>query len=345
MRLYYGEYKDFNDCALRLVKNYNEQEVVPAGGHENVAKRMQYRDGIKALMVYAYHSAVKFFAPRGVHKQHLMALGLSFLEAAYFFGGEFRDGCFTGPKKPRCRHDRNLVRTNSEGRQTALEELLAISEGIAGRFYMDIDILLTVYQYMTDQLRFMGEFPRGKHASTKAWNKAYEKAVDETVEKIGQQLFCQKKIVGRPYPVCLRQAGYLDYAFRLPMDHPQHRPPGPYQENWAGTLDDETEEAEASEGRGADVIVEEEITILYDSSNDPTAACHQPEMSTTELLTDILQSSAAQSRVSEELPFRRSTSGGDSGNLSTDSEMKEILGGLSLSCLDDWDRYPGPSLT
>ena len=36
----------------------------------------------------------------GVHKQHLMALGLSFLEAAYFFGGEFRDECFTGPNKP-----------------------------------------------------------------------------------------------------------------------------------------------------------------------------------------------------------------------------------------------------
>ena len=96
-------------------------------------------------------------------------------------------------------------------------------------------------------------------------------------------------------------------------------------------MDDETAEAEASGGRGADVIVEEEITILYDSSNDPTAACHQPEMSTAELLADILQSSAAQSRVSEEPPSRCSTSGGDSGNLSTDSEMKEILGGLSLS--------------
>ena len=331
MRLYYGEYKDFNDCALRLVKNYNEQEVAPAGGQETAAKRMQYRDAIKILTVYAYHSAVKFFAPRGVHKQHLTALGLSFLEAAYFFGGEFRDVCFTGPKKPRCRHDRNLVRTHGEGRQMALEELLATTEGIAGRFYMDVDILSTVYQYMTDQLRFMGEFPRGKHASTKAWNKAYEKAVDETVEKIGQQLFCQKKILGRPYPTCLRPAGYLDYAFPLPIDDPQYRPPGPYQENWAGTLDDETEEAEASKGQGPDVVVEEEITIVYDSSNDPTAACHQPEMSAAELLTDILQSSAAQSRVSEEPPTHRLMSGGDSGNLSTDSEMKEILGGLSLS--------------
>ena len=331
MRLYYGEYKDFNDCALRLVKNYNEQEVAPVGGQQTATKRMQYRDAVKILTVYAYHSAVKFFAPHGVHKQHLTALGLSFLEAAHFFGGEFRDVCFTGPKKPRRRHDRNLVRTDGEGRQTALEELLATTEGIAGRFYMDVDVLPTVYQYMMDQLRFMGEFPRGKHTSTKAWNKAYEKAVDETVEKIGQQLFCQKKILGWPYPACLRPAGYLDYAFPLLIDDPQYRPPGPYQENWAGTLDDETKEAEASEGQGPDVVVEEEITIVYDSSNDPTVACHQPEMSAAELLADILQSSAAQLRVSEEPPTHRSMSGGDSGNLSTNSEMKEVLGGLSLS--------------
>ena len=77
-----------------------------------------------------------------------------------------------------------------------MEELLTMNEGIAGRFYMDVDILSTVYQYMADQLRFMGEFPRGKHTSAKTWHKAYEKAVDETIERIGQQLFCQKKKLG-----------------------------------------------------------------------------------------------------------------------------------------------------
>ena len=40
-----------------------------------------------------------------------------------------------------------------------MEELLITNEGIAGRFYMDVDILLTVYLYMVDQLQFMGEFP------------------------------------------------------------------------------------------------------------------------------------------------------------------------------------------
>ena len=334
MRLYYGKYKDFNDCALRLMRNYYEYEVTVMRGFEDEAnKRMQYRDAIKVLTVRAYNSAVNFFAPGGIHKQHLTALGLSFLEVAYFFGGEFRDKCFTGQNKPRHRHDKKLVRQNGEGHLTAMEELLTTNERIAGRFYMDVDILSTVYQYMADQLRFMGEFPRGKHTSAQNWHKAYEKAVDETIEKIGQQLFCQKKKLGRPYPVWLRSAGYLDHAFPLPTDDPQYRPPGPYQENWAGTLEDATVAAEAS--RGPDVIVEEEreeeIEMIYDSTNDLTAACHQSEMSATESLADILKSSATETGDPEELPSHRLASGGDLGNLSTDSEMKEVMGELSLS--------------
>ena len=174
-----------------------------------------------------------------------------------------------------------------------------------------------------------GSFPRGKHTSAQNWHKAYEKAVNETVERIGQQLFCQKKKLGRPYPVCLRGAGYLDHAFPLPADDPQYRPPGPYQENWAGTLEDTTAAAEAS--RGPDVIVEEEIEMIYDSNHDPTAVCHQSEMSAAESLADILKSSATKTGDPEEPPSRRSASGGDSGNLSTDSEMKEVMGELSLS--------------
>ena len=95
------------------------------------------------------------------------------------------------------------------------------------------------------------------------------------------------------------------------------------------------QEAMAGGGRGPDVIMEEEIKeeieMIYDSANDPTAACNQPEMSAMESLADILQSSAAKARASEELPSHCSASGGDSGNLSTDSEMKEVMGGLSLS--------------
>ena len=108
---------------------------------------------------------LKFFAPGRVHKQHLMALGLSFLEAAHYFGGEFRNKCFTGPNKPRHKHDRKLVRTNGTGHKTAMEELLTTKEGITGRFYMDVNILLTLYKDMADQKRFMGEFPHGRHTT------------------------------------------------------------------------------------------------------------------------------------------------------------------------------------
>ena len=71
--------------------------------------------------------------------------------------------------------------------------------------------------------------------------------------------------------------------------------------------------------------------MIYDSANDPTVACNQPEMSAAESLADILKSSVTDVGDSEKPPSCRLASGGDSGNLSTDSEMKEVMGELSLS--------------
>ena len=270
-----------------------------------------------------------------------MALGLSFLEAAYFFGGEFREECFTGPNKTRQKHDRKLIHFNGAGCKMAMEELLTTKEGIAGQFYMDVNILSTVYKYMANQLHFMGEFPWGKHMTTKAWNKAYKKAVDEMVDKIGQQIFCQKRKMGWAYPVCLREPGYLDHAYPLPVDDPQYRPPGPYHENWADTMADESGEAQAVGGGGPDVVIEEEyeeeITTIYDSANDPTAACHRTDPTPVESLADILQSSVERPGPSEKQRTCRSRSRGESENLSTDSEMKEAMGELSLSAqMSEW---------
>ena len=45
----------------------------------------------------------------------------------------------------------------------------------------------------------------------------------------------------------------------------------------------------------------------------------------------------------EELPSHCSASGGDSGNLSTDSEMKEVMGGLSLSAALSGQLGPAPA--
>ena len=165
MLLYYRSFEDFNDCTLQLVKNYNKYKVTPTKGYEDVAnKQMQYRDAVQVLTVHAYNNAVKFFTLSRVHKQHLTALGLSFLEATYFFGGKFRDESFTGPNKPRHKHYRKLVRTNGSGRQTAMEELLTIKEGIAGCFYMDVDTLSTLYKDKSGPVAIHGRVPPGRKA-------------------------------------------------------------------------------------------------------------------------------------------------------------------------------------
>ena len=169
----------------------------------------------------------------------MTALGLSFLEVAYFFGSQFHDPAFTGRKK-RQAHDSNLLRKNGEGRQTGMDELLSTNEGVAGRFYMDVDTLARLYSDMAHQLRYRGEFPWSpQHTTVTKWRAAWDKFVTETIEKIGQQYWCRKIKQGRTYPSCLRQSGLLDHAFPLPEDDPQYRPPGRYIENWAGTLDEE----------------------------------------------------------------------------------------------------------
>ena len=331
--LFYGNFQGFNDCAIRLMRNYNANEVTSTHGyHDETGKRMQYRDAVKVLTVYAYHTCVRFFAPGRVHKQHLTALGLSFLKVARFFGGEFRDEVFTGRNKPRHRHDRNLVLSNGKGYKTAMEELLSAKEGIAGQFYMNVDTLSTVYRFVANQLRILGEFPRGKHTSAASWNKAWEKAVDETVERIAQELFCQTKKLGRVYPICLREPGYLDYAFPLPADNPQYRPPGPYSENWADTMEAEEIAAKAADAgaggdAGADVIIEEETVEIVGDQGGHT----ELEMTAAESLASLLHTSAVESGAYQTPPARRLSGGGDSGNISTDSEMKDAMGDLSLS--------------
>ena len=90
----------------------------------------------------------------------MTALGLSFLEVAYFFGGQFCDPAFTGRKK-RQAHDSNLLWNNGEGCQTGMDELLNTNEGVAGHFYMDVNTLAHLYSDMAHQLRYLGEF-RGR---------------------------------------------------------------------------------------------------------------------------------------------------------------------------------------
>ena len=340
---------------------------------------MQYPHAIQALTVHAYNHTVKFFAPGGVYKGHLTALGLSFLEVSYFFGSQFHDPAFTGQKK-RQAHDSNLLQKNGEGCQTGMDELLSTNEGVAGRFYMDVDTLARLYSDMAHQLRYRGEFPQSpQHTTATKWRAAWDKFVDETIEKIGQQYWCRKIKQGRTYPSCLRQSGLLDHAFPLPEDDPQYRPPGRYVENWAGTLDEEhpaREEAvpqaparageevtlAAPTGAGEeatpaaprapgsiepDVVVEQvteemadgEITCLYDSANDPTFCPARLSEPTPEEALAQLLTRGQAMTGSVREPPSHRE---DEPECSTDSDMWESMEGLSLGAVLSQRLGPPP---
>ena len=123
MAVNFGDFRQFNDCTLRLWQNYNQYEVTMKKGYEGIAgKRMQYRDAVQVLMVCSYNLAIEYFTPGTIHKGHWTVLGLSFLEAAYFFGSKFREECFTGPARKHQKHDKKLVVKNSKGHAMAMEE-------------------------------------------------------------------------------------------------------------------------------------------------------------------------------------------------------------------------------
>ena len=296
-----------------------------------------------------------------------MALGLSFLEVTYFFGGQFRDPAFTGRKKCQA-HDSNLLRKNEEGCQTGMDKLLNMNEGVAGRFYMDIDTLACLFSDMAHQLRYRGEFPRSpQHTTATKWRAAWDKFVDETIEKIWQQYWCRKIKQGWTYPSCLRQSVLLDHAFPLPEDDPQYRPPGRFIENWAGMLDEERpvrEEAvpQAPAGAGKevtpavpgvpggikpDVVVEQvteemadgEIMCLYDSANDPTFCPARPsEPTPEEALAQLLTRGQATTGSVQEAPSHHE----DEHECSADSDMRESMEGLSLGAVLSWWLGPPP---
>ena len=73
---------------------------------------------------------------------------------------------------------------------------------------MDVDTLAPLYSDMAYQLRYLGEFPRlPQHTTATKWKATWDKFVDETIEKIGQQYWCRKIKQGRTYPSCLWQVG------------------------------------------------------------------------------------------------------------------------------------------
>ena len=206
-----------------------------------------------------------------------------------------------------------------------------------------------------------------QHTTATKWKAAWDKFVDETIKKIGQQYWCRKIKQGWTYPSCLRQSGLLDHAFPLLEDDPQYRPPGRYIENWASTLDEERpvkEEAvpQAPAGAGKevtpaapglpggiepDVVVEQVteetadgvITCLYDSTNDPTFCPARPsEPTPEEALAQLLTRGQAMTGSVREPPSRRE----DEHECSTDSDMWESMEGLLLGAVLSQRLGPPP---
>ena len=125
--VHFGDYTAFNDYAIRLCQGYNDSRRPD----DLFTKPMKYQDAIRILCVFSYNFCVKYFSGGGVHNGHRAALGLSFLNAARFFGGEFRRKEYTG--KVRKIHDEGLARENSFGKDDGITALTSCPEGVNGR--------------------------------------------------------------------------------------------------------------------------------------------------------------------------------------------------------------------
>ena len=216
MNVHYGDYKDFNDLVLCLAFNYNKYKPT-----QNLCKdtKLQYKDTVRILVMFSYNQTVQYLCRGGVHKGHHQALAMSFLEIARFFSGQFHDEKMTN--KWRRWFNNALAAKNGVGKKDGMTELLKVEEGIFRRFFMDTDILSSLYYDVHNQQRPIGDMPHvAQHMTVTSWKKAVDKFVKETCDIIKGHYHCHIIKNGRIYPGCLWPHGYIDYAFPLLPDDP-----------------------------------------------------------------------------------------------------------------------------
>ena len=115
MRVHFGDYKNFNDLALHLAANYNKYKPSHNPGKEMEERKMQYKDAVNILIIYNYNWCMQYLCGGGIHKGHWQVLGMSFLETAQFFGGQFCDKKMTNK---RCHQfDDALAKKNIMGKK------------------------------------------------------------------------------------------------------------------------------------------------------------------------------------------------------------------------------------
>ena len=128
---------------------------------------MQYKDAVHILIVYSYNWCIQYLCGGGINKGHRQALEMSFLETARFFGGQFHDEKMTN-KVCHWFNDA-LAQKNSAGKKDGITELLTVPEGIFGWYYMDTDILSSLYYDIHNQQWPIGDMPQvPQHTSVPA---------------------------------------------------------------------------------------------------------------------------------------------------------------------------------
>ena len=126
--------------------NYNWYEPSCDPGKDT---KLQYKDAVRILIVYGYNWCVQYLCGGGIHKGHCQALVMLFLQTTRFFSSQFDDEKMTN--KRHRRFDDALSQKNGAGKKDGMTEMLMVEEGIFGHFFMDTNILSTLYYEIHNQ--------------------------------------------------------------------------------------------------------------------------------------------------------------------------------------------------
>ena len=278
---------------------------------------------------------------------------MSFLEIARFFSSQFRDEKMINKW---CRwFDDALAVKNSAGKGDRMTELLMVEEGICGHFFMDTDILSSLYYDMHNQQRPIGDMPHmAQHMMVSSWKRAVNKFVKETCDIVQGHCHCRIVKNGQVYPGCLWPHGYIGCAFPLLLDDPHANKTLAVRMavDAITTVISQQSQAPTSAAQsaptrtppvmqpvpkatGPDVIVEEETVKVEDNDAEQDKA-GEDEESTILSMIQVYQEADAPPLAPDTPCPACATQGEASGKQSTDTEMTSTVVLLSLS-------YPAPA--
>ena len=221
MKVHYGDYKDFNNLALCLAFNYNKYEPPWDLGKDT---KLQYKDAVCILVIYSYNWAVQYLCRGGIHKGHRHALAMSFFEIS-----QLSDKKMTN--KWHRQFNDALAAKNRAGKKDGMTELLLVEEGILGCFFMDTDILSTLYYDIHNQQRPIRDMPHAaQHTTASSWKRAVDKFVKETCDIIMGHYHCHIVKNSQIYPGCFGHPAILIMSFHCSPMIPT--PTNPWLQGW-----------------------------------------------------------------------------------------------------------------